>query len=429
MPADARPPRRVAAAALVALGIFLSRVFGLVRSRAMARYLGTTDAADAFTSALRIPNVLQNLFGEGVLSASFIPVYAKLLAEERNEEADRVAGAVLGLLAATVTLLVAAGVLATPFFVDTIASGFSGEKRELTVRLVRILFPGTGLLVLSAWCLGVLNSHRHFFLSYAAPIVWNLAIIAGLVIGARSGLRGGALVTRVAWWTVAGSFLQVAVQLPVAFRRLGRFRPSLDTTLPHVRTVVRNFVPVFFGRGAVQISAYVDMNFASQLGTGAQAALGYAQAIYLLPIGLFGMSVSAAQLPSMSGELGTDAEVCAALRSRLLAGLRQVAFFVVPSAVAFLALGDIITALIYQSGAFRRGQTVYVWGILAGSAVGLLATTLARLYSSTFYALKDTRTPLRYALVRIALTIALGWVFAFPLPPLLGLDRGGVWPG
>ena len=135
----------------------------------MTHFLGTTEAADALTSATRIPNLLQNLFGEGVLSASFIPVYAKLL-EKEHEEADRVAGAVFGLLAVTITLLVALGVLATPLVVDTVADGFSGAKRELTIRLVRIIFPGTGLLVLSAWCLGVLNSHRRYFLSYAAPI-------------------------------------------------------------------------------------------------------------------------------------------------------------------------------------------------------------------------------------------------------------------
>jgi putative peptidoglycan lipid II flippase len=418
----ARRPRGTGAALLVAIGIFLSRVFGLVRSRVMARYLGTSDAADAFTSASRIPNFLQNLFGEGVLSASFIPVYSRLLAEGDEKEADRVAGAVFGLLAATVALLVAAGVLATPLFVDTIASGFTGDKRDLTVRLVRILFPGTGLLVLCAWCLGILNSHRKFFISYAAPVLWNVAIIAGLIVGPHGVANHARLVEQVAWWTVGGCVLQFVVQAPMAIRALGRFRPSLDTTSAHVREVVRNFVPVFIGRGAVQISGYVDLNFASQLGSGAQAALGYAQNIYLLPVSLFGMSISAAELPAMSGQLGTSEEIHAKLRTRLLTGLRRIAFFVIPSAMAFLALGDVIAAVLFQTGAFRRNQSVYIWGILAGSAVGLLASTLARLYSSTFYALKDTRTPLRFALVRIALTIALGWLFAFPLPKLLGLE-------
>jgi putative peptidoglycan lipid II flippase len=327
-----------------------------------------------------------------------------------------------------VTILVAVGVLATPLVVDTVADGFTGAKRDLTVRLVRILFPGTGLLVLTAWCLGVLNSHRRFFLSYAAPIVWNLAIIAGLVIGGSwNDLGAERLVESVAWWTVVGSALQFAVQLPAVLRLLGRFRPSLDRRSAHVREVVRNFGPVFMARGAVQISAYVDLNFASYLGSGAAAALGYAQQIYLLPVALFGMSISASELPAMSGVHGADAEVCETLRRRLDAGLRKITFFVVPSAVAFLALGDVVAATILQSGAFGRAQSVFVWGVLAGSSVGLLASTLARLYSSTFYALKDTRTPLRFALVRIVLTVGLGWLFAFPLPRLLGIDpRWGV---
>jgi putative peptidoglycan lipid II flippase len=418
----AAPRRRgPAAAALVALGILVTRLFGLLRTRVTARYLGLSDEADVLAAATRIPNVLQNLFGEGVLSASFIPVYARLLARGERDEADRVAGAVFGVLAAAMAALVAVGVLATPFFVDTIASGFVGAKRELTVRVVRILFPGTGLLVLSAWCLGVLNSHRRFFLSYAAPVAWNVAIIGAAVYGGVMGRSQSGLVELIAWWTVVGCALQFLVQLPAVLRALGHFRPSLDATSAHVREVLRNFVPTFVARGAVQISAYVDMGFASQLGTGPAAALGYAQQIYLLPVGLFGMSISAAALPAMSGTGADDAEARAALRAQLLSGLRTIAYFVVPSAMAFLALGDVVAGTILQTGAFTRAKTEYTWAVLAGSGVGLLASTLGRLYSSTFYALKDTRTPFRFALVRIVLSIGLGWLFAFPLPAALGL--------
>ena len=171
---------------LVASGIFLSRVAGLIRDRVFAHYFGNSDAADAFKAAFRIPNALQNLFGEGVLSASFIPVYASLLARGEEKEARRTAGAVAALLALSTSFLVLAGVLATPYLIDAIAPGFSGEKRELTVRIVRILFPGAGLFVLSAWCLGILNSHRKFFLSYTAPVIWNVAMIGTLwMFGAR----------------------------------------------------------------------------------------------------------------------------------------------------------------------------------------------------------------------------------------------------
>ena len=406
---------------MVASGIFLSRIAGLARDRFFAHYFGNSDAADAFKAAIRIPNFLQNLFGEGVLSASFIPVYASLLAQDDVEEADRTAGAVFSLLAVTASLLVLIGVLTTPWLIELIAPGFHGEKRQLTIALVRILFPGAGLLVLSAWCLGVLNSHRKFFLSYTAPVIWNVAMIVALIaFGSRMGQFPLARV--LAWGAVVGSALQVAVQWPVVMRLLGRMRLSLAHQAENVRTVIRNFLPVFVSRGVVQISAYVDSFLASLLPTGAVAAFSYAQTLYTLPVSLFGMAVSAAELPAMSGELGDAQHVAEVLRHRLDAGLRQIAYFVVPSVVAFLILGDVIVAAIYQSGRFTHDDAIYVWGILAGATVGLLASTLGRLYSSTYYALRDTRTPLRFAIIRVALTTALGYVFAVLLPPLVGVQ-------
>jgi len=186
----------------VASGIFLSRVSGLIRERVFAHYFGNSDAGDAFKAALKIPNFLQNLFGEGVLSASFIPVYARLLAIEENEAARRVAWTVGGILCLFVSVLVLGGTLATPYMIEVIAPGFHAEKKELTIQIVRVLFPGTGVLVLSAWCLGILNSHRRFFLSYSAPVLWNLAIIGTLVFfGSRHGMEQ--LAIDAAWGLVA----------------------------------------------------------------------------------------------------------------------------------------------------------------------------------------------------------------------------------
>lgn len=405
---------------MVGAGILLSRLIGLVRNRVFAHYFGTSDAADAFNAAFRIPNFLQNLFGEGVLSASFIPVYASLRARGRERDAAAMAAAVAALLALTVSVLVAAGILLAPWLIDLIAPGFEGEKREATTRLVRILFPGAGLLVLSAWCLGVLNSHRRFFLSYVAPVVWNLAIISALV-WAGDGTAQYDLAMIAAWGSVAGSLLQLAVQLPTVLRLLGGLRPGPLLAEP-VRAVIRNFGPVFVGRGVVQISAYVDTLLASLLPTGAVAAVSYAQVLYTLPVSLFGMSVSAAELPEMSSATGSDADRAAYLRGRLEAGLRQIAFLVVPSVAAFVALGDVVTAALYQSGEFTPEMTTYVWAILGAAAVGLLPSTLGRLYSSAFYALHDTRTPLRIALVRVSLGVALGYGLALHLPAALGID-------
>jgi putative peptidoglycan lipid II flippase len=197
------------------------------------------------------------------------------------------------------------------------------------------------------------------------------------------------------------------VQLPAVMLLARKLRARIT---PNTKDVLRNFVPVFFSRGVVQISGYIDAMFASLLGQGAVTALANAQMVGMLPISLFGMAVSAAELPAMSSGGASDD-----LRRRLDTGLLRIAVLVVPSAMAFAALGDVISAALFENGEFRRADSLYVWGILAGSAVGLLASTLGRLYSSAYYSLRDTRTPLRFAIVRVVLTTGLGWLFAFPL--------------
>jgi putative peptidoglycan lipid II flippase len=199
-------------------------------------------------------------------------------------------------------------------------------------------------------------------------------------------------------------------------------RPVIDTADVNVRKVLTNFIPVFVSRGVVQISAFVDAMLAGLISSQAVAALTYAQSLYTLPVSLFGMSVSAAELPAMSGTLGTQDEIAVKLRSRLNAGLQRISFFIVPSSMAMFVFGDVMTGALYQTGEFKHADSVYVWGILAGSTIGLLASTHGRLYSSTYYALHDTRTPLWYAIIRVFLTTVLGYIFAITLPRVLGLD-------
>jgi len=414
-------PEIKGSAFLVAAGIFLSRIAGLIRERVFAHYFGGTSmAAGVFRAGLRIPNFLQNLFGEGVLSASFIPVYTRLLAQGDEALAGRVAGAIASILALFVGLAVLAGVTLTPWIVDIIVPGFSGEARQLTIQIVRVLFPGVGILVLSAWCLGVLNSHRKFFLSYVAPVLWNAAMVATMfAFGSR--LSQTSLAVALAWGTVAGSLLQFALQAPFVFRYAKTLRFVVETSLPPVRTIIRTTGPAILSRGVVQISAYVDQLIASFLrnGTGAVSILGYAQTIYLLPISLFGMSVAAAELPRMSSAIGTHEEIAASLRKRLAAGIRQVAYFIIPTVVGFLLIGRALVAALYQTGHFGRADSSYVWYVLAGATIGLFAVTRGRIFNSAFYALHDTKTPLRFAVIRVALTAGLGYLFAFPLQPII----------
>ena len=408
-------------AAIVGAGILSSRLIGFVRERLIAHYFGNTDAADVLKTALKIPNLLQNLFGEAALSSSFIPVYAGLLASGDEKEAKRVARVVGSILTLAMSLLVLVGVMGAPYLRYAFAWGFEGAKLDFTIRIVQIMFPGMGILVISAWCLGILNSHRRFFLPYAASILWNAAMI-GALIGFGRKMQPYPRAEVVAWGSVAGSLLQLGVQLPSVIRLAGRIRFQFEIASSNIRTVIRNFMPGMASRGVNQLSGYIDLNLATLLpNAGAVATLAYAQNIYLLPVSLFGMSISNAELPEMASQTGSGEAVAAALRDRLNEAMKRVAFFIIPSVAGFLALGDSIVALLYQTGKFSKGDVPYVWAVLAGSTIGLLASTLGRLYNSAFWALRDTRTPFRFASLRVAVTAALGWFLAFPVPRWLGL--------
>jgi putative peptidoglycan lipid II flippase len=417
------PPSSRRGSTLVAAGIFLSRVSGLVRERAIAHFLGTSFAADAFRAALRIPNLLQNLLGEGVLSASFIPVYSRLLSEGRREEAGRVAGAIAGLLMAVTGALIVVGVVFAEPITRVIAAGFTGRTLDLAVALVRIITPGVGFLVLSAWCLGVLNSHRRFFLAYVAPVLWNAAQIAALVTAGLLLGRDGrpdvlvALATALGWGVLAGGVLQFLVQLPAVLRLVPGLRPSLRARLPGVRRTLRAFVPIVGGRGVVQLTAYVDTLLASFLVAGALAALGYAQVLYLLPISLFGMSVAAAELPELSSAAPVDQQ---AVRRRLDDGLARVAFFVVPTIAGYLVAGDLLVGALFRTGQFGVNDTLQVWAILAGYSLALLASTSSRLLQSVLYGAGDAVTPAKVSALRVILSASVGAAL------MLQLDRIGI---
>ncbi|HEX6939609.1 MAG TPA: murein biosynthesis integral membrane protein MurJ [Longimicrobiales bacterium] len=414
----------------VAAGILLSRIAGLVRERALAHYLGVTAYADVVRTALRMPNVLQNLLGEGTLSASFIPVYAELLEEGKEEEAGRVAGVIFALLVAVAGGIALVGIVFAPVLVSVFAPGFTGLRRALTIASVRVIFPMAGVLVLSAWALGILNSHRRFFVSYVAPVAWNAAIIAALV-WFGGDVSASRLVIAVAWGALVGGLLQFAVQLPWVFTLERHLRVSLTMRLEGVREAVRNAGPAIVGRGVVQLSGYVDIFLASFIALGSIALLGYAQTLYLLPISLFGMSVAAAELPELSRQRSRATEL---LRDRIRGGLTRMVFYVVPSAVAYLVLGDVIVAALYQSGDFGADETFVTALVLAGYALGLLASASTRLFSSAFFALHDTRTPARIAAVRVLIAAALGAALMFALDTVrargyslgaLGLSIGG----
>jgi len=420
-PAPMAPPPGTAtarSAALVSAGILLSRLFGLIRQRVFAHYFGISVFADAITAAFQIGNITQNLLGEGTLSASFIPIYAKLRAGGRDREARAFALSTLGFLALVVIGASALGVACAPWLARAVAPGFETAQIESTVPVLRVMFPVTGALVLSAWGLGVLNAHRRFFLSYAAPVLSSVAQIAGLLaFGGRVGLRGESLAMALAWSALVGAALQLAVLLPTARALLGELRPRFDRADPNLKEAVRRLPGVLLGRGVIQISGLVDAALVSFLGEGARAVFGYAQLIYLLPMSVLGTGEAAVALPDMAADTAdVDRDRRnASLRARLGASLSRVTTLTVPIALALGLLGGDVLRVLLQGGKFDHAATARVQTVVAAYALALPANASARVLTTVFYAIGDTRTPARYAAYRVIAStvgsLALMWRF------------------
>ncbi|MGZ0229634.1 MAG: murein biosynthesis integral membrane protein MurJ [Acidimicrobiales bacterium] len=408
------------AAALVAAGILLSRLTGVIREFGLRTWLGTTlPAADAFAAALIIPKLLQNLLGEGTLSASFIPVYSKLLEDENDDEAGILAGSVFSLLAVATAVLVLIGMLFAGPITDLVFHGFDDAKRELTVDLLRVMIGGIGFIVLSAWCLGVLNAHRRFFLSYVAPVLWNAAIIAAV---AFAGIRAWAVddVARAAAWGVlVGGIAQFLIQVPLVLRVLPTLRLGFNLHNDSVRTVLRRFVPAVSGRGVVTLSTFLDAALASLLVTGALASLGAAQVLYLMPISAFALSIAAAELPELSRGTQNDAATIRQLRI----GLERIAFFLVFSMAIYLSAGESIVSLLFEHGKTTSDDARLIWLVLAAYSLGMPASGLSRLLQNVRFASGDVSGPARIAAFRVVVAGTVGVLMMFQL------DRFGVAGG
>ena len=432
---------RGSAAGSVAAGILSSRILGLLRERAQAYFFGVSVYADVLQVAFKSPNLLQNLLGEGTISAAFIPIYSRMIEEGRPTDAARFAGAIFGLLLAVAGGLALLGVVAAEPLVSVLAPGYVGDAERvaagtlsvnrftLAVQAIRIIFPMAGVLVLSAWALGVLNSHRRFFVPYVAPALWNVAIIASLfggaywltgTPGAPTALADGTLSSLLLVACVGalvGGLLQFAVQLPFVVREMPGFDFSVSTRVAGVREALNAFGPVVAGRGVAQLSGYLDIFFASFLAVGALSALRYAQLLYMLPISLFGMSVAASELPELSR---LTAEKAAAFTERLRRSMRQIAFLTVPTVVGYLAFGVLLVGALFQTGQFKTADTWLVALVLGGYALGILATTISRLLQNAFYATGDTKTPAWIAATRVTVStvVAVPAMFALDTVPL-----------
>ncbi len=430
---------------IVSVCILLSRLSGLLREILLAHFLGTSIYSDAFKAALRIPNLLQNLFGEGVLSASFIPEYVRLRKNNANEAATLLAKETGILLLITGTFLATLGIIFSEELVGVFAPGFTSETRLLTSKLLEILFPATAILMLSAWCLGILNSHKHFALSYSAPLLWNASIITGLLLlmlPFTSSYSMGDTVLHISYFVLLGSLLQLLVQVPKTFSYIkGKAHTGILSLSTHTKTVLKGFLPVSLGRGVIQISAYIDTIIASLLSSGSLSILMYAQSIFLLPVSIFGMAVSAAELPDLSKDkdLMYEPDTRNKFIDRLQEAKGRLLFFILPCIMMFIFCGESIITFIFRSGQFDQKSAALVSYMLGVLALGLLPSTLSRLISSGLYALSFHTIVSKISIYRLLFGSILGACISLFIMPktslpmefhVLGLGIGsaiGAW--
>jgi putative peptidoglycan lipid II flippase len=405
------------AAGTVGFFTFLSRILGLVRDMVVARYFGSGMAADAFFVAFRIPNLLRRLFAEGSLTIAFIPVFTEYLAQRTKEDAVYLARAVLTLLSLLLVVVTVLGILFSPWIVRIQAFGFggSGAKYDLTVLLTQIMFPYILLVSLVAFFMGVLNSLRHFGAPAASPILLNVGIIAGALWISPYCAQP---IAGVAIGVLMGGVLQIALQLPWLIREGITLMPCWMPGHPAVKRIGVLMLPAIFGSAIYQLNQFVGTLLASFLPEGSVSWLYYADRLVEFPLGVFAIAISTAALPSLSKQVAEkDLED---FRETLSHALRLVFFITIPSMVGLIILGRPIIEIFFQRGAFDAHSTAMTDIALFYYSVGLWAFSGIRVLVSAFYALQDTRTPVKVAAIAMAANLM------FSLALMDTLKHGGL---
>lgn len=401
----------VRAAGIIGLGTLASRVLGFIRDVVIARVFGTGIVSQAFVVAFKLPNLFRDMLGEGAANSVFVPVLGEYARRHKREEFWRAVNIVLSFGIIALACVVLFGVLYADILVRLIAPGFtaSAEKLELTVRLTRSLFPYLLLAGIAAYAMGILNTLGHFTVPALAPCLLNIAIIAALLISKGS-------IEALAYAVLAGGILQVAVQVPVLYRKGLRFRFTVDWKHPVAVRVARLMGPRVISSCLYQLNNFVDTIFGSLawiVGQGGVAVLYFAYRLIFFPLGLISTSLSQAVLPTFS-EQALD-EHPARLRNTLSWSMRLTFFLLVPASVAFMALSRPIIEILFGGGRFDSEAARVTALTLSMYAIGLPAYGVNRILQSCFFSLKDTRTPAKVAALGLVSNITLNTLLMFPM--------------
>jgi len=404
--------RIVRAVGVIGAATLASRVLGFVRDMVMARAFGAGPVTDAFFVAFRIPNLLRRLLAEGALSTAIIPVFTECLERAGRAEFGRMVRAVTGVAMVVLCVVSGLGTLLAPWIVRVMAPGWADDPEliGLAGRLTTLMFPYLLLVGLAALAMGVLNAQHRFFTAAVAPAVHNVAMILSVLFLAG---RMSPPVFSLAVGVLVGGAGQLLVQLPELARLGVPLRPSAEWSHPAVGLIAGRLWPAVFGLAAVQVTVLVNTLLASLLTEGTVSYLYYADRVMELPLGVFGVALATAALPSMSGQVARGEH--RALSDTLGFSLRLSVFVALPAAVGLIALGHPIVRLLFERGEFTPADAVATTQALAGYAVGLPAFSATRIAAQTFYALGDTRTPVWAGLASVAANVVLAISLMWPL--------------
>ncbi len=406
------PPRgrRLAwSTAIFSLATGISRILGLVREVVAAYYFGAEGKINAFTVAFQVPNLVRSLVADAALSSAFVPVFSELLEKGERKRAWRVASTLfwlmlLGLGALTALLIVLAPLIIAPF-------GNPGGDKELAIGLARVLFPIVALLGVSGVIVGILNSYEHFTVPALSPVFWNLAIIAGLVLGVPNANGIDAQLYVYAFSILIGTVIQVLLPVPWLRGLDGRLQMVLDWRDPAVRSVFKLMIPVTVGLGLINFNAVVDSIFASRLIDPliAPTAIDKAFRIYMLPQGMFSVAIATVLFPSLS-RLAARGDLDG-FRERVNLGLRQIGFLLIPAGVVTAVLAEPITRIIYQRGHWDPSQTPVTAACVAAFSGGLVFNGWMLMLNRGFFSLQENWLPTLVALANLGLNAALDGLF------------------
>lgn len=390
---------------------FLSRCLGLVRDVVSARQFGTSWQWDAFIYAFMIPNFFRRLVGEGALSSAFIPVYSEILAKEGKEAAFKFANAALTILLVGLTSTVLLGEIALSIVLQV--EGLS-PRIILTIELLQRLFPYLMLISVFALGMGILNTHKHFFVPSFAPVILNLFWIAGVLwIAPRGGSEFALQLKVLAWMLVAAGFMQVLSEIPLLFRYGFRFRPVWDFAHHGIRQTGKLLIPAVIGFAVMQINMLVDMSLAFIIGPGASSSLWYGTRIMQFPLGIFAIGMGTALLPMISEQaarqdwMNTSKTMSFALRVILL--------IILPASIGLIVLAKPIVKLLFERGEFDAISTARSASVLVCYSIGLFAYSGQKIMTAGFHGAQDTKTPVKIGAIALISNVILNLILMIPL--------------